>query len=224
MADKYDIQARYIPAIVCSVPFVALGFYFLGSIDLNFWGKVFAIGFGGLTMMAALYQVFAHFCRLLGKWLEENMFNDGLDFPTTILLLDDDPTCTPERKSELYRKIKAEFNIELEGKTADTPANRRRIHEAVGQIRKRFFKKNEMVLQRNIQFGVAKNLAGGAIIAILTSVVAIILSWLTNSDTALKVSTFLLITYALLAVGALWAMKFTAKHYALTLFDEFIGG
>jgi hypothetical protein len=223
MANKYEIEARYIPAIVCSIPFIALGFYFIGRIDLSFWQTVFAVGIGGLTMSIALFKSFNFICRMLGKLLEEKLFNNGLDFPTTSFLLDDDHEFSPERKVAIISRIKAEFNVDLKAKTKDTENNRRHIHETIGYVRNLHFKNDGVLLQRNIYFGFSKNMAGGSIAASIASLACIVLSIITSSAAALKISVLLLIIYGLSIAFFVAAMRFTSKHYALSLFDEFLG-
>ena len=187
MADKYDVQARYAPALLCSVPFILLGFYFLNDIDSTFWSSAFGMSIGSLSLSAAMYVLASHACRIVGKVLEEKIFNNGADFPTTLFLLDGDANFTPERKKMIYSKINTEFGVDLSGKTSDSPQNRRLIHECVGQIRSKFYKKNEMVLQRNIQFGFAKNLAGGSLIAIIASIVGLAVSQVVNNSKAASI-------------------------------------
>lgn len=221
--DRYDVQARYAPAILCSAPFILIGFYFLNSIDADFWNKLLALSFGGVTMSVALYFLFAYSCRAVGKMLEERMFNNGLDFPTTNFLLKKDPTFSEEQKTNIRAKIKSEFGIDLDDKVSDTCNNRRRINEAVCQIRRKHSSDNKILLQRNIYFGFAKNMAGGSIIAILASLVATGLSMLFSLGAVMGISVILLLTYLLTTCIFIVSMKFTSKHYALMLFDSFLG-
>jgi len=222
MIDKYELRAQFMPALLCSAPFIAFGFYFLSRLDTTFWGALLAQTVGGITMTFALYYLAAFVCRHVGKWLEDWMFKEGKDFPTTSFLLDRDANCSPERKKEILVKIKKEFEINLEGKTTDTAANRRRIHEAIGQVRRRFFKKNEMILQRNIQFGFSKNIAGGALVSALVSMALTLLAVLANDQQALQIALVLAVIYLVLAVYGLVSMGSNAKRYAQTLFDEFL--
>lgn len=222
MPDKYEIRAHYMPALLCSAPFMALGIYFIAQLDDQFWNSVLTQAFGGVTMSFALYFLAAFTCRHIGKWFEERIFGQGRDFPTTEFLLDTDANLSQERKQEIYNKVKTDFGIDLSNKTDGSSAGRKRIHEAVGQIRQRFFKKNEMILQRNIQFGFAKNLAGGAAAATGASLMLCALAVVSGQDQVLNVSILLLCIYTVLSLYGLVAMKSNAKRYAHTLFDEFL--
>ncbi len=220
--DRYDIEARYVPALVCSVPFLFLGYYFINGIDGAFWQSAFALTVGSVGLSTALYLVAIHFCRTIGKVIEEKWFHKGLTFPTTEFLLDSDTSLTPRRKAEIRRKIKDRFKIDLSTATEGSDANRRLINEAVGQIRKIFYGDNHLVQQRNIQFGLTRNLLAGSLIAIVISAAGLLLSDLTDNPTASAMALTLFGAYTLLAIVSAALVKFTARQYASTLYDEFI--
>ncbi len=220
--DRYDIEARYAPALASSVPFLFFGYYFISGIDGAFWQSAFTLAIGSIGLSTALYLIAVHFCRTLGKILEDKLFRNGLDFPTTDFLLDGDTNLTPDRKKQIREKIKQRFNINLESTGKDTDANRRQIHEAVGQIRNIFYLKNHLIQQRNIQFGTTRNLLAGSIVAITFSALGTLLAWVVGNDTATKVAVVLFLIYVLVALFSAFLLKFTARHYATTLFDEFI--
>jgi len=219
--NPYNIQARYIPAMINSVPFILIGFYFINQLDSNFWDSVWAQAFSGISLSAGLFYLMAYLCRHSGKWLEDIYFKNGADYPTTQFLLDKDTTFSKNRKVEIISKLNKDFKINLKGCTADTAENRLRINEAVAPIRRRFFN-NELVLQRNIQFGFARNLAGGAIVAEITSICATILSAVTGNQPALKISLVLCIIYAILICFGLVATLSNSRRYAKALYDEFL--
>jgi len=220
--DRYDIEARYVPALASSVPFLFFGYYFINGIDGAFWQSAFALTVGSVGLSTALYLIAVHFCRTLGKVIEERWFRNGLTFPTTAFLIDSDTNLTPNRKTEIRRKVKKQFNIDLGTATEGTDADRRLIHEAVGQIRKTFYRNNHLLQQRNIQFGLTRNLLAGSLVAITVSAAGLFLGSLTNNTTASAVAVTLLIAYLFLATASVLLLKFTARQYAYTLYDEFI--
>lgn len=222
MPDKYEVRTQYTPALLCSVPFIAIGIYFIGGIDAGFWSSVLGQTAGGISMTVALYYFAAFICRHVGKWIEERVSKNGLYFPTTDYLIEDSKICTPERQSEIIKKINNEFGIDLSSRQADSESNRRRIHEAIGAIRKKFFQKSDPILLRNIQFGFSKNLAGGALVAALTALCLAIGSVLTQNTVSFKVSIVLFLIYVVLTIFGLMAMKSNGIRYAHTLFDEYL--
>lgn len=220
--DRYDIEARYIPALACAVPFLFFGYYFINGIDGAFWQSAFTLTVGSVGLSTALYLIAIHFCRTLGKVIEEKWFRKGLSFPTTEFLLDSDTNLTPSRKAEIRGKIKKRFKIDLSNSTGGTDTDRQRIHEAIGQVRKIFYRDNHLVQQRNIQFGLTRNLLAGSLVASAVSAAGLLISSLASNSTASAVATILLVSYALLAAISALLLKFTARQYACTLFDEFI--
>jgi hypothetical protein len=220
--DRYDIEARYVPALVGSVPFLFFGYYFINGVDGAFWQSAFALAIGTIGLSTALYLIAIHFCRTVGKVIEEYWFRRGLAFPTTEFLLDNDTSLTPSRRADIRRKIKQQFNIDLGDALEGTDANRRLIHEAVGQIRTLFYRKNHLVQQRNIQFGMTRNLLAGSLIAIAVSSAGLLLSSWIGNDAASAVALTLLIMYILLAIASAALLKFVAQQYAHTLFNEYM--
>jgi hypothetical protein len=175
-------------------------------------------------MTIALYKLAEQSCRLAGKYIEYWLFKDGRYFPTTTYLIATDNTLSPERKKELYQKIKALHKVDLSSASKDTPKNRRRINEVIGQVRRKYVGKDTMVAQRNIQYGFFRNLSGGTLLAIPASVIGIILAELTHSAAATRVSEVLLVLYLIILLLAAPILRFLGKQYALTLFDELLGG
>jgi hypothetical protein len=220
--DRYDIEARYVPALACSVPFLFFGYYYINGIDGAFWQSALTLTVGSIGLSTALYLIAIHFCRTLGKVIEEEWFRKGSGFPTTEFLLDSDTNLTSSRKAEIRAKIKKQFKIDLSTATEGTYTDRKRIHEAVGQVRKIFYRNNHLIQQRNIQFGLTRNLLAGSLVAIIVSAAGLLLSSLAYNAAACTVATILLTLYVLLAAISALLLKFTARQYACTLFDEFI--
>jgi hypothetical protein len=196
--------------------------YTLTGIDPAFFGSLAAQAFGGLTIAVAFQLLAASACQHVGSWLMDRMFDAGLALPTTTFLLDGDGSVTPERKKLIIDKIDLEFGVNLVGRTADTRENRRLIHETVGLVRRKFWKKNEAVLMRNVRFGFAKNLAGGAIVALLVTVLIFVVAYIVRNLQAGAVATGLMVWYAVLILYGTLAMRSNAPRYAHTLYDEFL--
>jgi len=220
--NKYNIEARYIPSLVCSVPFFFFAYYYLTGVGNEFWSSAAGLAIGGVSLSAAMLVTMANFCRSLGKLIEEKMFKDGLWFPTTTFLLDTDTNLSPAYKKSVIKKINDKFNINLAHETEGAVANRRAINEAVRRINSMFFGKNDLLLQRTIQFGFTKNVLAGSLIAILVSEAGVVVSAMANNITALHVATILLVGYATVGLIALASMRFIARHYAQALYGEFM--
>lgn len=220
--NRYNIEARYTPSLVCSVPFFFFAYYYLQNVDNEFWSSAAGLTIGGIGLSTAMLIVMVNFCRNLGKFIEEKIFKDGLEFPTTTFLLDTDTNLSKGYKKSVIKKIKDEFDIDLSDETEGTIANRRTINEAVRRINSMFFGKNDLLLQRNIQFGFTKNILAGAIIALSVSDFGVTVSALTNNITAMHVAAILAVLYGLVALIAVTSVRFVARHYAQALYGEFM--
>lgn len=172
--------------------------------------------------MAAMFLFLAFVARYVGTWLQDVMFEDGSRFPTTICLLDQDNTFSDERKRQIRSKVKEEFGVDISSHTADTVQSRQRIGEAVSHIRKKFFGKPGLALQRNIEFGIAKNIAGGSIVALTVCLLMVAIGLMANLTTALYLALIAATIYMLLITFGLIAMKTNARRYATALFEEYL--
>lgn len=218
----YEVRARLVPALVCSVPFLAFGYFFLASIDNGFTQLVLAQVLGGISTMAAVFLLLAFAARHVGTWLQDVMFNDGDRFPTTLLLLEGDATFSEERKQQIRAKVDKEFNIDLTDRTSDTAQSRQRVGEAVSHIRKKFFGKKGLALQRNIEFGIAKNVAGGSILAFIVSIIIAVISFIVGMTGLFSLGIILTALYAIGIVFGVMAMGTNSKRYATALFEEYL--
>lgn len=221
MFSAYEVRARLVPALICSVPFLAFGYFFLASINSDFTHIVLSQAIGGVGMMAAAYIFLTFVARHVGTWLQDLMFDGGDRFPTTMFLLEQDDTFTEQHKDQIRNKIKDDFEIDLSGHTSDTAQSRRRIGEAVSLIRKKYFGKSGLVLQRNIEFGISKNTAGGAIVALGISVLIVIVSFITHQSGLLSLGLIMTAVYFTLILFGLLAMRSNAKRYAKTLLEDY---
>ena len=210
------------PAIVCSIPFLAFGYFFLADIDKGFTQVVITQLVCGISTMMAMFLFLAFLARHVGTWLQDVMFAEGDRFPTTLLLLDGNLTMSEERQSQVRAKVKLEFDIDLSARTGDTVQSRQRIGEAVSHIRKKFFGKPGLALQRNIEFGIAKNIAGGSILALAVSLIISVISFTTGMMELFYLGMIMTSIYTLLIVFGIAAMRTNAKRYATALFEEYL--
>jgi len=222
MFSAYEVKARLVPALICSVPFLAFGYFFLASIDSGFTQLVLAQVIGGIGTMAAAFLFLAFVARHVGTWLQDVMFNEGDRFPTTVFLLDSNEIFSAERKLQIRNKVKQEFGVDLTNRVSDTAQDRQRIGEAVSHIRKKFFGKKGLALQRNIEFGIAKNIAGGSFLALAVSLVVLVISFAVGLTSVFYLGLVMAAIYAVLIAFGLIAMGTNAKRYATALFEEYL--
>lgn len=222
MPDRYEIETHYYPALLNSLPFLLLGYYFFSHIDSEFWKQAAAVTIGSIGIVGALYWLEMSLCRALGKFIEDKLYSSGSKMPTTELMLIKDNRMTQRRKTAITTKVKSDFNIELENNLEDTRNNRILINEAVGQIRTKIGRNNPLVSQRNRQYGFFRNTLGGAVLALLASLAGVLISVVTGNDVAHEMSLLFTILYASGIVVLFPLLKFMGNQYAIALYDEYL--
>lgn len=164
--DEYEIKARYIPCLLAAVLPVHFAIQFLGN---AFWEAI-AKNIGwlvvtnlSLSVIVALALIQLQ-CGIAKHWIEEGIFGKGgINFPTTTLLLFQDPFFSRKMKLAIREKIQKDFNFELMDETqehSDVDEAIRLARDAVGLIR-RFVGKGVMTFHYNIRYGFMRNLIGG---------------------------------------------------------------
>lgn len=220
--DRYDIEARYLPALICSVPFVYFGLHYLRQTDVAFWNSTLALGAGSLTLTTALFLMSVHYSRALGKILEWLIFHHGIDFPSTTFLIDSDPNFSHEKRERIRNKIKSDFGVDIRASGAGRVRDKVLINEAVSHIKRSLYRKSSRHLEKNIQYGLVRNLLACSLIAMIMSLALTILSEVLGDQSGITVSVILTVIYSLGALISLLMLRFVANQYALTLYEEFL--
>ncbi len=83
--DRYDIQARLLPAVLCSVPIFLFQYYYLNKHAADFSEAILKLRFlGPITLTIALIYLFMQVNRFIAKEVfEKRYFRNELDMPTT---------------------------------------------------------------------------------------------------------------------------------------------
>ncbi len=227
--DHYSIVARIFPAVLSSIPFFVLDFYYLGPTLGQFWEQLLAIQIvSDVTISLAFLYLLVQASRYISKGLfQSKMFNDNLSFPTTNYLLHLDSHYSPEYTAKIHAKIRADFKIKIpsrEQELNDTERSRKLIAEAVGQIRARV-KDGHLTAQHNAEYGFSRNLAGGAIIAFFISLIdGLLFGRLFYNTTALWISGIMAILYLLIILFSRKIISAFANDYAKKLIEEYMSG
>lgn len=220
--DKYDIFARYIPAMICTVPI----FIFLDLLKINIQkiikiGDIINIEGVNISVTFAFIFLFIFISRYLGKFVfEQIIFSNELKFPTTELLLESDERLSKEIKIKLYQKIKVDFGIDLEKFKEENSKLRKIIRDTVSQIRLKVGN-GKLLLNYNIQYGFFRNLLGGLLIALPVSCINIWVS-LNQSKVYLWISILFSIMAFVLLLFSKQILTKLAENYAKRLYDEYL--
>lgn len=224
----YFLYARLTPAIICSVPFFVLYFFFLNPRLGPFLEILIkAQWIGDITLLMA----FTLLLVLLGRSISKDIFerfwfwSDETRMPTTEFLLHTGTEYTPNFKASIHARIKSDFGIEIlsaEAEADNKETARRVIAEAVSLIRQKV-KDGRLVLQHNKEYGFFRNLIGCSIIAVATSVLNIWIFYSVAPDkTALWISILMGTAYLMPVLLSKIIMRVHGKRYARVLFQEYL--
>jgi hypothetical protein len=153
------------------------------------------------------------------------LFEDELRMPTTQFMMYSDTTFSVDFKNRFRAQVVKDFKITLPT-AADETANeleaRKRISEAVTAIRKKLHT-NAFLLQHNIEYGAIRNSLGGAVIAILLSLLDIFLfARITPNPLAMQISLIIAVSYCLWVALGPWIVRLYGRSYARVLFREYM--
>lgn len=219
-----------LPAILASLPFFVLYFFFLDFCIGDFIRLIFGVRFiGDITIGVAFLILLALVGRSISKDIFESAWfrSDETRMPTADFLLHADKEYSDSFKAKIHQKIKDDFDIEIfsaEQERLNEAGARKVIAESVAFIRHRL-KDGRLLLKRNIEYGFFRNFIGCSVVAAVISLINIIIfSFADPNRTALILSVVLAVFYALPIALSKKLMNGHGKRYARTLFQEYMGG
>ena len=228
--DTYTRDARWCPSVLVSLPIGALiatlSMFYIDmpgyEVVRNIAAIVLSLSFAG----GATIRFLSGKIRDEGKRLEEREFKKRMGLPTTEFLLWSNNEFSVEYKKGIRNAIKVDFGMELFDEEAEKSGDvraRRLISEAVDLIRPRV-KDGVRLLQYNIRYGRARNLAAGSrIVGLPSSIVCLFLAmfWL-DSRACVVVEGVLLIFYLWQVVTTSSNIRWYGEEYARVLFAEYM--
>jgi hypothetical protein len=169
--NRYYIWARLVPTILCSSPIFLFQYYYSNKYLADLSTAIFNAWFvGPITLPIALIYFLVQVNRFVGKEVfERTRFKKELYMPTTNFLLHADAQYTTAYKKNIYARISHDFNIRLASprqEQEDEVSARKKIVEAVSLMRTKT-QGRPLLLQHNIEYGFARNMIGGSLVALL---------------------------------------------------------
>jgi hypothetical protein len=225
--DSYYIFARLIPGLFSAVPFYVLHFYLLNPFLGQFWSELLGLKVASdVTVTLALLLILIQLNRLISKNIfEVKLFDDGLSMPTTNYLLHLDTYYSQEYTIKIHEKIKDNFGIDipsLRSEKKDIIKSKKIVSEAVSQIRVKVGK-GRLTNQHNAEYGFFRNTAGGALLAMIISLVNILVfSYIYQNKTAVVISIILVCVYGLWLIFSKKMITVAGNNYARILVQEFM--
>jgi len=225
--SQYILIARIFPAILTSVPFFILYYFFLSNRVGDFIMGLFAIKwFSDVTISIVLMFLLTQLDRFISKeFYEKKIYLDGLYLPTTNYLMHLDSFYSPEFTKKIHQKIYHDFNIEIPSIGAEIFSendSRKKIKEAVNLIRIKVGKGN-LVQQHNLEYGFIRNLIGGSIVGVIISLFNIVIFyWFYFTLSAFIMSCILAAIYLSLAGFGKYLIRSFGINYAEILIQEYM--
>ena len=222
--DEYTVHARIYPGLICSIPAFVLVAAFENEAVTQLIRDIAAIEVvGKLSVGVAVFVLLIQFSRLVGKDLfEHRVFKNELYFPTTDFLLASNTELSGEFKASLAQKITSEFGLtlpSLEEEEANETDARTRIKDVVARIRA-VTGGAALVMQRNWEYGFARNLVGGSAIAAILSIVGLVAYFGTALGILFGICT---VVFVAILLSGPWLLRRYASHYAKQLLYAFSG-
>src|SRR5437016_5411784 len=137
--STYELFARYLPAILTSIPFLFLGYFLLhatGTRDL----MTFLLSlkfFGYLSFSFIGLYFYSQLIRTTSKYFEKRLFHDRVGFPTTYFMLYANREYSDAFKDAYRKRVKKELGFALLSKTEEeaNPVEAvRRLNDITKQI------------------------------------------------------------------------------------------
>ncbi len=223
---EYGLKARIYPAIICAVPFLVFGHFYLDEILPGFTESLMTAKiFGDIS----IFFVSIFFLSLVGRFFsveffENRYFKNGLAMPSTELLLHSNENYSSEFKGKIYEKIRKDFSLDLANardERDDENGARKKIVEAVGAVRM-IVGNGSLVLSRNIEYGFFRNIVGGSVLALPMSVFDVSFFFMDRDRVAFAFSIIAVVFYG---IFLLFARNIIEKHgyiYAEALIQEYV--
>ena len=229
--DGYSVKARLIPALVTILPTVALIVWWgRGRLALFLQHCAYLVKIGIIVafipfVLLSIIWIWSFFISVFAKWGESIVFKDGKTYPTTNLLMWQNPTWPQEYKRKIHNAICDDFSINLldaEGELETELTARKLIVSAVDCIRTKVGN-GRIVLQYNTEYGFARNLVVGSFFAFIVSIVDLFIGIHIGQDSFEYFSSIVfLIAYGIVLILAKPMLTFLAKLYAKSLISEYM--
>ena len=226
MVSEYTLKARIYPTILTSLPLILLSNALL-EYEVKDWlnSSEYATLFGKGSVSLAVVFLLAQINRFIGAEVIQRMLSgDELNFPTTRMLMSNNPLISDELRASLLSKIKKKMGYEIPTSIdAESESSvRRLIADCVSQMREKT-RGNKLLLQHNIEYGFARNLVGGCLVAALVSGLNM---WLYEhqllTELSYKISTAYCVISTITVVFSPWVLERYGIKYARLLFQTYL--
>lgn len=220
--NRYILFARLFPAALSSVPFFILSHYYFTPEYLTLIKSIASFEWSSdiTTSFIAIFLLMQ-----MNRWISKGLFENSNERPSTNYLLHLDSHFSPEYTKKIHEKIKENFGLDLSSpkeESLDVSSAKQKTAEAVSLIRAKV-KKGRLLEQHNIEYGFARNLAGGSIVGLIVSIINVAVFFLLRySFEAIAISCILGVCYILYLILSPRIIKGLGENYAQVLVQEYM--
>jgi len=222
----YNFRARTTLTILTSLPMLVL-FYAILSTYHNALNEIFLIlpwlTYLGIT--GASIYLLTQINRFVSKEIfQKLLFQDELKMPTTTQLLWSDKTLAKIFKERIREKIRNDFQIDLmslDDERKNEVEARKLIVSAISQVRNAL-RRNTLLLQHNTEYGFVRNMAGGSLIALISSAFLVVYGCCTDRNSLWNIGMIFLVVYLGAIVMCVITIPRYGNYYAKILFEQYI--
>jgi len=223
----YELNARYIPAIITSMPFLLGGYFLLRNEEtkdiMAFLLSLKFLGYLSLSFIGLYF--YAQLIRTISKFYERKYFHDASGFPTTYFMLYANREYSEAFKGAFRDRVKKEFGFVLLSKNeedTDPSEGQRRLNDVTKQI---ILKVGDgrLVGKHNQWYGFFRNLIGGTTFALIGSMVNILVGiYILHHKGLVILSCLMVVVYGMLLLFRRSLIVQHAEAYARQLYAEFM--
>lgn len=224
--DMYDLLARLLPTFIGLTPLIVLlVFSIYTSLFEDRIGSMTLVGIVSFIMVGVSFSVlaFSNVVAGMSKIYQNKYFIKRNGFPTTYLMLYEDPTYSDEYKSHYRDKISKLFKLKSLPYDEEQESRSKSIQwlNSATEFVKHFVYKG-LVRTQNIRYGFTRNLIGATFFGIPFSIMGGIIGLLIDSIGLTITSIFLLIAYSVILIFKKHLLIESAEAYGKELIANFM--
>ena len=185
--DRYDIEARFIPALFGVIPILVIWFQSLKYFqELQHW--VFSIKLiGGISFGLILTYAFVFLVREISKKIQSSVFKE---MPSAYLM-QSDKFYSDSFKTRYFDKVVKDFQLGIDLSSNESS---HQLEEAFALALEKV-RNRPMVRLQNIRYGFIRNILGGCLIGLVGSGILLCISVYQNNLSVIILSIVLMLVY-----------------------------
>jgi hypothetical protein len=223
---RYNLQARLFPALITSPPIVVLGKIIFTTFENNIKESAFLPATAQVSLYLALFSLLVQLNRIVSVEISQKYLakSELHTCPVSWLLLLN-AVMDQTKKYKIRNKIKEMFGIKLLSRSKERINElkaRELIFSAIAKMQT-LLQGHKILLQHKIEYAFARNLIGGAAVAVILSFGLLIFGCFTDTGWIIKASIIMALVYLLPVVCSKYIIKWYGSRYTKVLFEKFLG-